>query len=177
MKLCKECFLEKSNNEFYVNRAKCKTCYRLKTSSYKTSHKKEVRQRNITWNMNHIEHRRIYSEKYNLLNINYIRSRTLKYLKNNLHKCNAIRAKYMAAKLHATPEWLTKDHFKEIEEFYLLAKELAWLNQDGKTFHVDHIIPLQGENISGLHVPWNLQLLPASFNIKKSNKSEIIIVQ
>lgn len=93
-----------------------------------------------------------------------------KWKKENPGKWNAIAANYRAAKLQATPSWLTTQHLEEIEEFYILAQELAWLN-NGEIFDVDHIVPLQGKNLSGLHVPWNLQLLPKSINRSKKNKA------
>ena len=54
------------------------------------------------------------------------------------------------------------------KSFYWLAQDLNKVTEGN--YHVDHIIPLQGDGVCGLHVPWNLQVLPADVNIAKGNK-------
>jgi hypothetical protein len=68
----------------------------------------------------------------------------------------------------ATPKWLSEGHKKQIHAIYEHAKDCSVVS--GEVYEVDHIIPLQGKNISGLHVPWNLQVLPMDVNRAKSNK-------
>ena len=69
---------------------------------------------------------------------------------------------------NATPKWLTDTHKMEIRLKYRLAIELS--RATGERYAVDHIIPLHGENVCGLHVPWNLQVLTQKDNLAKYNK-------
>jgi hypothetical protein len=80
---------------------------------------------------------------------------------------NADTAKRRAAKLQRTPLWLTPEHHKQIGQFYWEAADVSKLV--GEFYHVDHIVPLQGKTVSGLHVPWNLQILHAKENLSKGN--------
>jgi hypothetical protein len=91
------------------------------------------------------------------------------YDKNRGH-ANALNAKRNLAKKHRLPAWLTDSNKKQIKIMYMLASSLT--KTTGMSWHVDHIIPLQGENVSGLHIPENLQVIPAIENIKKRNKFE-----
>lgn len=79
----------------------------------------------------------------------------------------ANKAKYRATKLRATPAWLNKGHWFEIGCVYLYRDALKRIGLD---YHVDHIVPLQGSKVSGLHVPENLQVLPAEKNRLKNNR-------
>lgn len=97
-----------------------------------------------------------------------IKARVKNYTVKNRDKTNAVKAKYRASKYNATPKWLTKQHLEEIKFFYKEAKKLT--DATGELYQVDHIVPLQGNEVCGLHVPWNLQILTKSENISKFNK-------
>ena len=96
--------------------------------------------------------------------------RVSNWTKNNPHKKLAIVRKRQIAKINRTPKWLTADDLFIIEEAYHLAKLRTELL--GIQYHVDHILPLQGKKVSGLHVPNNLQVIPAKLNLQKSNRHE-----
>jgi len=99
------------------------------------------------------EAKQAYRKKYDEQNPEYRKART-----------NARRRRYKAA----TPHWLTPEQKAEIRGFYLEAQKL--IKETGQRFEVDHIEPIQGEDVCGLNVPWNLQILLKEVNLKKSNK-------
>lgn len=70
-------------------------------------------------------------------------------------------AKRRAALKKATPSWLTQEHWDQIREIY---------ENCPKGHEVDHVMPLQGKELCGLHVPWNLQYLTTDENRRKKNK-------
>ena len=97
----------------------------------------------------------------------YIKERSTEWKQNNPAAVLAQKAKRRASKLNATPPWITAEHLHQIEDMYWLAKDLEAIS--GEAYHVDHIIPLQGKNVCGLHLPWNLQVLPSDINLAKNN--------
>lgn len=75
--------------------------------------------------------------------------------------------KRRAAKIHRTPEWADD---KQIAAYYKIAASLS--DAMGRRYTVDHIIPLQGKRVSGLHVQNNLQILLHEDNCRKRNSFE-----
>lgn len=97
-----------------------------------------------------------------------IRARSRLWAENNRAKVRAKARFYQAMRGKATPPWLTPIHRAQIQETYDVA--LALSVQTGIDHHVDHLYPLKGRACCGLHVPWNLQVLPAADNLSKNNR-------
>ena len=160
-KFCPGCKETKHTFEFYKHaghkdglKSNCKECdkSRVKNNYYK----------NIVDILN-------YKKIFYRSNKQAVKEKQCRYQKENLDKFAAYSMKRKAAKLKASPSWLSKEHEDQIQEIYSIAKDLQWLSEE--KLEVDHIEPLQGKNISGLHVPWNLQILPKSMNCSKGNRA------
>lgn len=93
------------------------------------------------------------------------------FRQRNPAKVNAKEVRRKAQKLQRTPAWLGEDDYWMIEQAY----EISALRTKmlGFPWHVDHIIPLLGKNVSGLHVPLNLRVIPGVDNMSKGNKFEV----
>ena len=80
------------------------------------------------------------------------------YYEKNVARFLASNARRKAAKSQRTPRWADLDAIAAVYEYC------------PRGYHVDHIIPLRGKNVSGLHVAKNLQYLTASANLAKGNR-------
>jgi hypothetical protein len=99
-----------------------------------------------------------FNRLYHLKNLDEIKKKMKLYRLNKPHIHKALSAKRRATQLKATPK------FADLNKIKLIYRNCP------KGFHVDHIVPLQGKNVCGLHVEWNLQYLTAHDNHTKSNK-------
>jgi hypothetical protein len=87
------------------------------------------------------------------------------FYKANKERYVAARARRRAAQDFATPAWLTAIDKAMIQEMYDVSE--ARYIQTGIKHHVDHIVPINGKNVAGMHVPWNLQVITAHENLSK----------
>lgn len=195
MKKCCNCKETKNPSEFYANKHMrdglsvfCKKChykdcksrhkqlmqdpeyaekekerrrvYRVRTTEQRKQYMKEWRERNPN---------RAY--EYYLENKEAIQTYRKEYVEKNKDKILAKTRKRQAAKLNRTPKWVDAEELWLIEEAYALARLRTEMT--GIYWHVDHVIPLQGKLVSGLHTISNLQVIPALLNYKKNNRYEV----
>lgn len=162
MKKCKKCGVVKQSSEFHRDktrkdglRSACKPCVATYMGLYYSNNKEKVMGRVIEW----VERNR---ERHN--------KKCSRWVKRNRGKVNARTARRYASKTQATPKWVSQnpEMLWMINEVYDLAKLRT--DTTGKKWEVDHIIPIRGKDVCGLHTPFNLQVVLQSENRKKSNK-------
>ena len=163
---CKEC-LSEYNSRRYKNNPKVL----IKISEWNSNNRDKVKKIKENYKIENPEKVKASKENYKIKNPEKVKACKRKYEKDNPGKKRALLAKRRARKFLATPSWLTKEHFQQIEVFYIEAARLS--KETGIPHEVDHIEPLQGKDRSGLHVPWNLQILTKLENRKKGNKAPI----
>lgn len=96
-----------------------------------------------------------------------------KYREENRALVNFWASNRRSAVIQRKPEWLTEQDNNDILAIYEEARLLT--KETGIDHHVDHIVPLQGSLVSGLHTPWNLQVLTANENLTKSNTFRAVV--
>ena len=196
MKKCLSCNEAKPISAFAKNKAKhdglqyrCRECWAV----YRTANRESILEQKREHYASNRERllaekrteyafkgdaKRAYQREYAVANKDAVSTKNkLFYLKNpdyykNLRKrfpgkLSAKENKRKAAKIQRTPAWLTDDDHWMIEQAY----ELSALRTRifGFPWHVDHVVPLQGKLVSGLHTPYNLQVIPGAENVRKSN--------
>lgn len=155
----------KRNNDGYQNN--CKSCVSAYKKSYYARNKESILQTRKHYYDDNKDKVAENVKEYQLKNKCKISDYQAQYRINNKAKLNALRRKYEMAKTQATPKSLIDEDFVKISEFY---KEAELLSSQGDKFHVDHIVPIQGKIVCGLHVPWNLRVICSKQNLAKSNK-------
>lgn len=145
--------------DFNINSYRCKVCDNNKSHMYRNKNKEEIKKKCKLYyikNKKRIEDYREKNKEDRIIKAVLYRQTEKAKLFSRINS-----AKRRAVKLSRTPSWSNLEKIKQIYK------------DCPNGYHVDHIIPLQGKLVSGLHVENNLQYLTAKENLSKSNKFEV----
>jgi hypothetical protein len=157
MKTCTKCQITKPFDGFYKrsrtpdgHEAWCKICRLEHNRNWLTKNKDRHGELTRSWYERNKDQHLANSKEW--------------YAANRHRKLATTTARELRCK-QATPVWADKT---AIMAFYAEAQRRS--AETGVQYDVDHIVPLRGKTVCGLHVPWNLQVMPSSDNKRKATK-------
>jgi hypothetical protein len=157
---CFKCSTIKLKNNFSIGASKCKECVVLTSLAHRAANIDKYKEHDKQYYLDNKDSIQEKAKKYHEEHRDYYIEASKAHYHNNKEMYLAYNAKRRADKLKATPSWANLEIIKSI-----------YKNAEG--MHVDHIIPLQGKLVCGLHVENNLQYLTPEENIAKGNKFDI----
>jgi hypothetical protein len=170
-KVCTKCGESKPIEAFSKNRTTadrldkwCKTCAAKKDKEYYAKNREKIKERR----MKNRDKREKQARKWREANREKLKAYAKEWVKNNNDKTRSSSALRRAARMQRTPCWLTEDDKVLIQRKYTLASRKT--ESTGEKWVVDHILPLRGKLVSGLHVPANLRVIKEITNSRKHNK-------
>lgn len=150
----------------------CKPCVAAYMKNYRDENRQKIAEMKKTWKQKNAEHCKQKDSLYAKLNPEKRAEARKKWEMLNPGISNAAKAANKRERQKRVPIWLSDDEKWMIAQAYEIASVRTKVF--GFDWHVDHIIPIKGKFVSGLHVPENLQVIPASVNLRKSNRVELI---
>lgn len=170
IKRCTKCGEDKPLGLFSVDaqkkdgyRSSCKDCDKLNRDNQKVASKK--------WRQSNKDHVRGYKQKYYQERLARPRppkdptapARAKKAWKQR-NPAYMMEDRARRRSREQAPAWAKTESMRH---YYVLARYLS--KATGVSWHVDHVVPLRGTNVCGLHNEFNLTILPGAFNMTKSN--------
>lgn len=162
-KICVNCKVLKSLSDYRTisSRKRCSPyLYSYCTDCVRLLNREQYKKHKVKWGISAKKYYSAYKPRKRIV--------AEIWRKNNLAYFSCKEACRRAKKSKAMPKWLNKNQIANIKLYYKTAKK--WSLGFQQEFHIDHIIPLNGSNVCGLHVPWNLQIMVAEVNLQKGNR-------
>lgn len=181
---CAQCVSERKKDLYKENREQVLAYMKIQGKKYREHNKDACLKRSYAWRDKNKE--KVYAQAKQRREENpendraksrrhYYKNRETELLRQKLWRgknkglVNYYTGQRKAARLQRTPAWLTEFDKLKIECYYSIAAMLTRVNNE--QWEVDHVLPLRGKTVSGLHVPNNLQVLRKIENMRKGNRA------